>query len=130
MTAIGLIETVEVSGSPYERGKRFGEVRRARISAWLADWLGSLRSADIDSPRDYLARMLRETDFLTAIRAHTPDLLEEVEGIAAGADQPFDLMLASELMDEEWAYRLSIRSSERRFEKCSSVAVRGDGGTV
>jgi len=72
--------------------------------------------------------MLRHTDFLTAIRKHAPDLLEEVRGIAVGAIQPVELLLASQFMDEEWAYRRRLQAAETP-EKCSSVAVTRSGLT-
>src|SRR5258708_10830948 len=76
--------------------------------------------------------MLKDTDFLPAILAHAPDVLEEVQGIAEGSAQPFDLLLAAQLMDEEWAYRSSARADlgAGGGQKCSSVAVSGSGNTV
>jgi predicted choloylglycine hydrolase len=50
--------------------------------------------------RDFLAC----TDYLPAIRKWTPDLLDEVRGIADGAGLPFDTMLAFQLVDEMWVY--------------------------
>jgi isopenicillin-N N-acyltransferase like protein len=47
---------------------------------------------------------------------------EEVRGIAVGADQPLDVVLASQFMDEEWAYRGAAE------QKCSSLAIRSSEG--
>jgi hypothetical protein len=74
---------------------------------------------DVDA---YLAAMLRETDFRTAIRRHTPDLLEEVEATAAAAGVSADELFPLQLLDEEWAYRVR-RAARPAPDKCSSLGV-------
>jgi predicted choloylglycine hydrolase len=59
-----------------------------------------------------------------------PDLLEEVRGIAAGANLPLEMALATQFMDEEWAYRRLVLSRTRVIEKCSSVAMVAPGGPI
>lgn len=116
------IEPVVVRGSGYERGRAHGALLSERIKAHLNAWLQSLVKPPISDAQAYLERMLVETDFLAAIRAHTPELLEEIDGIADGAGLPRRLVFALQLLDEEWAYRATI---DRRSppEKCSSMAV-------
>jgi hypothetical protein len=72
--------------------------------------------------------MLRATNFLDAIRQHCGDLHEEVRGLAQGCGQPFDLILAAQLMDEEWAFRSRVSHNQKVAEKCSSIAVATDSG--
>ena len=80
------IEIIDLAGDAQTRGRAFGTARHLQIQACMSDWLNSLRIGGIADPQPYIAGMLRDTDFLTAIRKHTPDLLEEVQGIAVGAD--------------------------------------------
>ena len=130
-----VIDIVDLFGSGYERGYQFGAARCEQIHRWVRAWHGSLAAAGIvDSPR-YLDRMLRDTDFLPAIRAHGPELLEEVQGIADAVALSFDSLFAAQLMDEEWAYRSSVAQAGEMLQvrrdpmqKCSSVAIAdGDG---
>src|SRR5690606_28459256 len=76
-------------------------------------------------PDAYIAGFLAETDYLPAIRRWTPELLDEVEGIAAGANQPFERIFAFNLLDEEWEY------DKRRAAQapgCTVTCLR-DGGS-
>jgi isopenicillin-N N-acyltransferase-like protein len=113
---------VRLGGTPFERGQAHGRALRGQVHAHVDAWLGALRGAGVGEPRAYVEGMLAATDFLTAIRRHTPDLLAEVEGVAAGAEAPFDLIFGLQLLDEEWAHRVRTRNAQP-LEKCSSVAV-------
>jgi hypothetical protein len=114
----------DVSGSPYDRGRRHGTALGPLVRAHIAAWRGSLEQARLGDPAAYLEGMLRDTDFRTAIGAHAPDLLEEVDGIADGAAVTRDMAFALQLLDEEWAYRGRRRAeTPSKLEKCSSFAV-------
>lgn len=121
--ARAMVQTL-AAGGPRERGRAYGAALAPLVHDHIAKWLASLAHAGLGEPRAYVREMLAETDFLAAIRAFTPDLLEEIEGVAEGADADADLVYALQLLDEEWAYR------GRRAEKCSSLAiVTPDGPT-
>ena len=122
------IEIVDVGGDALGRGRAFGQTRSNEITAWMSDWLNSLQSSGIAEPRVYITEMLGDTDFLTAIRQHTPDLLEEVQGMASGAGMPLEIALAAQYMDEEWAYRRLVLNGSQVIEKCSAVAMVAAGG--
>jgi predicted choloylglycine hydrolase len=122
------IEIHEVSGSAYARGRQLGTARRKQIQAYWVDWMKALRSAGVADPEAYIAAFREDTNFLPAIAEHTPDLLDEVRGIADGADQNPEWLLASQLMDEEWAYRPRYRRSDEARQKCSSIAIRAAEG--
>jgi isopenicillin-N N-acyltransferase-like protein len=111
-----------LSGAPYDRGVAHGAALKSRIEAHLAAWLGSLSEAGLGAPRAYVAGLLAATDFLPAIERHTPDLWQEVQGIAAGAGLPPDLIFGLQLLDEEWAHRVRTANG-RPLEKCSSVGI-------
>ena len=103
---------------------------RATIAEGLQHWLEMIAAETGLRPEEYVASFLGSTDFLTAIEAHTHSCLEEVRGIAEGARQSFDVVLAYQLMDEEWWYRDSLTRSRRAsFHACSAVGIVRDGGT-
>jgi hypothetical protein len=115
---------VRLEGAPFDRGRAHGRALQAQTHAHLAAWLSSLETSGVGEPRAYVAGMLAQTDFLSAIRAQTPDLLSEVEGIADGAEAPVELVFALQLLDEEWAHRVRTRAAAG-LEKCSSAAIAG-----
>jgi isopenicillin-N N-acyltransferase-like protein len=122
------IEATELRGEPYERGRAHGELLRQLVHGHLAAWLDSLAQAGLGEPHTYVREMLQETDFRSSISVHAPDLLEEVDGIADGAEVPRDLIFALQLLDEEWAYRQRRRGNSRLLEKCSSLAIVSNSG--
>jgi isopenicillin-N N-acyltransferase like protein len=118
---------VDVSGSGRERGRAHGEVLRDRIADALERWDADVGERVGIPARDHVAGLLAATQFVPAIEAATPELLEEVRGIADGAAISFERILAYNLMDEEWWY---AQTAGRRHA-CSLVAVgAGEGGAA
>jgi hypothetical protein len=95
---------VSCAGSPRRRGQAHGEQLRDQITAVVERWQASLEERHGIPAAAYLSEFVANSAFLPAIERHTPDLLEEVRGIAEGASQPFETMLAYNFMDEEWQY--------------------------
>ncbi|MBX3483416.1 C45 family peptidase [Phenylobacterium sp.] len=123
-----IVDVTPIGGSAYERGRAHGRAFRPLIESHLSAWLASLERAGMGDPRAYVADMLRDTDFLTALRRHTPDLLEEAHGVADGSGAPRDMLFALQLLDEEWAYRARRKADAGKLQKCSSIAVVSPGG--
>lgn len=122
------IDIVDLKGVGFARGEVYGNMRRSQIERFLIDWLESLGAAGVGNPQLYLSKMLEATGFSNAIDEHSPELLEEVRGIAAGAAVPLELVLASQFMDEEWAYRVHFLRAPESPPKCSSVAIHARDG--
>lgn len=126
---------LEVSGTPRERGRQHGEALRTLVREACEGWKEALSRPEGTSPDAYVACFLKDTTFREAMALWTPDLLEEIEGIAEGSGLPADTVFAMQLVDEEWCY-----ASRRNFEaprekekekgdKCSVVAVaRSESG--
>jgi hypothetical protein len=93
------LSIVRCAGTPRQRGEAHGEALRGLIQATLERWLAGLRQQD---PQDYLREFLRRTDYMVAMTSWTPDLLDELRGIAAGATVSFEQLFAYNLLDEEW----------------------------
>lgn len=123
-----MIDVVELQGPAYERGAAAGRRLAPQIRAHLDAWLNSLAVANAIDGETYAREFLRDTDFRTALDRHAPDLLEEVRGVAHGAELDPDLVFALQLMDEEWAYRARRRHAAQKQEKCSSLALVFDDG--
>lgn len=93
---------VECRGDGRERGRAHGEALRDRISGLLERWDADVAARLGRPPQTLVSGLIETTGFVAAIERHTPDLLEEVRGIAEGAGVAFDRVLALNLMDEEW----------------------------
>jgi len=121
--AAGTFHVVELSGSGFARGLQHGRALRAEIAEAVRRWKDDLKASRKQEPDLLISAFLRDTDFVPAIKRWTPDLLDEVRGIAEGAQQPFETMLAYQLVDEIWVY-----FDAQDAHHCSSVGVarRGD----
>jgi len=121
MVDVAIARIVECHGSPAAMGETHGEATRDLIAETLDLWR-TLISGRTPAEIDPIGRLLAGTDFVPAIERHAPDLLEEVRGIARGANQPFDTMLVYNLMDEEWSFRTG-----RLGPGCTAIAMQGVG---
>ena len=120
---------VRCAGSPRQRGAAHGEALRAMIQATLGRWLASLGRASHADPHAYLREFVGRTDYAAAMSSWTPDLLDEIRGIAAGAGVPFEQLLAYNLLDEEWWFS---RSHARPAAGCTVIGWwdGGNGGPL
>jgi isopenicillin-N N-acyltransferase like protein len=125
------LRVVHLTGSAREIGRAHGEELRAAIGLGLGRWFEEIESSASMAPEAYIASLLAATDFGPAIEKHAPSLTDEVGGISEGAGQPYDVMLAYQLMDEDWWYRIGlVRDRSRPVEACSAVGVEKEDGTT
>jgi predicted choloylglycine hydrolase len=104
---------IDVTGDGYARGLSHGEQLRERVQASVGNLIEALGGpAEIE-------RFIGETDFLSTIDRLTPDLGQEIRGIATGADLPLHQVLAHNLMDEHWWWS----TTRNRREACSLLAI-------
>ncbi|RWO24221.1 MAG: acyl-CoA--6-aminopenicillanic acid acyltransferase [Mesorhizobium sp.] len=82
MTTVAPFPVVEIEGAPKARGMAYGEQARGRIGASVALYAGQLDRFGFG--RDDFARF--SEIFLPRLRQWAPDLVEEMEGIASGAN--------------------------------------------
>ena len=109
---------VRCAGAPRRRGEAHGEALRALIQAAQGRWLESLGRAGYADPHVYLREFVHRTDYTAAMSRWTPDLLDEIHGIAAGAGVSFDQLFAYNLLDEEWWFS---RSDARPAAGCTVI---------
>jgi isopenicillin-N N-acyltransferase-like protein len=129
MKASVAIQSLVLEGTPRERGRTHGETLRPIIRDGMQRWMDTINSSTGMQPNDYIEQFVEHTDFMPAIERWTPHLLEEVRGIAEGADLSFRDAYVYQLMDEEWSFRSQasrMRGAER-LEHCSMVGCFGEG---
>jgi predicted choloylglycine hydrolase len=91
---------VYLEGPPFERGVAYGRTLKAEINELVALWKQHLAGTTGMAADDFIPRFLRQTDYVSAIKAYTPGLLDEVAGIAHGSGLDADTMFAFQLLDE------------------------------
>ena len=112
---------LRLSGSAYERGRTHGETLKAPIRDVVAAWMAEVER-DLGFPgKEVVGRFIERTDFLPAIEQWTPDLVDEIRGIADGCGLDFETMFAFQCVDEVWANGDRIVG-----EHCTTFGYRGD----
>lgn len=120
---LAALAVLELHGTPYERGLAHGKALKTEIARHVGKWKTSIAEeakADADAT---VVRFLSDTHFKEAARKWTPDLLEEIRGIADGSGQPYDTIFALQLLDELWVWL-----DKRDGEHCSGVGASERGG--
>ena len=102
-SAHATIQPISLKGTAYQRGLGHGETLRAKIQELVRVWQAELSAGFELDAGQVIHRFLQRTDFVSAIQKWTPDLLDEVRGIADGCGLSFDTILAFQLLDELWA---------------------------
>jgi hypothetical protein len=117
-----LLPIIDCAGSPRQRGRAHGETLRAVIIEKTARWRDAIGEAYGVPAESFLPRFRTATSFDDAIERYTPDLAEEVAGIAEGSGIGSETAYALQLMDEEWWFGRSAGDGH-----CSSLAIAPDG---
>lgn len=117
------LTVVTLDGTPHERGLTHGRTLKAQIQALVRAWQADLAGRYGTAADDFIRKFLRHTDYLPAMRRWTPGLVEEVRGIARGADLDFDTLLVFQLIDEYWVNGPGVAG-----EHCSALGIKARGG--
>lgn len=112
------VRVVVLEGSAYQRGLTHGRALKEEIAEVLRLWRADLKKQYKAEPDTFVKRFLAATNYLPAIRKWTPELLDEVRGIAEGAGVAFETMLVFQLVDEYW-----VQGAQVGAERCSSLGI-------
>ena len=107
---------IVLEGSPYNRGLIHGRTLRKEIHEIVNLWKTDLKKTFETDPDVFISKFLKETNFIPAIKGYTPELFDEVRGIADGAGMDFDTIYAFQLMDE-----IFLKGSSIIEGHCSSM---------
>jgi isopenicillin-N N-acyltransferase-like protein len=77
---------IEISGPSRERGRQYGQKAAGRIKKGTTHYFAQLKELSLDA--NGVAALVR--DYLPVIEGFDPNYIEEMRGIAEGADVPFE----------------------------------------
>jgi isopenicillin-N N-acyltransferase like protein len=128
--AIFKMRVLTLEGAPRQRGRQHGEELREEIGRHLDLYRENIQQDTGLDAQAFFHRLYAQTDFLPAIEKYTPDLLEEVRGIAEGAGRSFDEVLARQLSDEDPWFRQIVKFGRTMPENCSCLGTREAGRSL
>ncbi len=112
----GAYQPLVLVGTAYQRGVIHGETLKGPIHDLVGLWKEDLKNGFGGEVDELIRRFFEKTNFIPSIKQWTPDLLEEIKGIADGSGIDFDTMLAFQFLDELWLNMEPILK-----EHCSSL---------
>ena len=124
------MRVLTLTGTPRQRGRQHGEELREAIGRHLDLYRENIQQDTGLEAQVFFDRFYAETDFLPAIEKYTPDLLEEVRGIAEGSGRKFDEVLARQLSDEDPWFRQVVKFGRSVPENCSCLGTRESGRSL
>ncbi|NVM43361.1 MAG: hypothetical protein HWN79_00455 [Candidatus Lokiarchaeota archaeon] len=109
---------LETEGSAYERGKIHGEALKEHIPRMMFKEI--TRHFGYKSYDLFAKDTLDETNFLSAAKKWTPDLVDEIQGIADGAKFDFNSIFVRQLIGEMSWYWI-LRASKVNLRKLKDI---------
>ncbi len=116
-------QIIHLSGTPYERGVQHGKQLKPQIAEVFTKWKASLQQDSGKDASEVIKTFLESTRFLNAIQTWTPDIYEEIKGIADGSGQSLEDVFAFNLIDEYWAHLDRVKNENQEKNKCTAVGV-------
>lgn len=101
---VRVLNQVTLSGSGYELGLQHGQKLKTEISEIVTKWKTNTSKVLNRNADEILAEFFEYAQFSETIKQWTPELYEEVNGIADGSGQPFNNIMVLNLLDEFWVY--------------------------
>ncbi|HEV3144598.1 MAG TPA: hypothetical protein VGZ47_11985, partial [Gemmataceae bacterium] len=117
------VRVLVLEGNPRQRGLTHGRVMKEDIHKIVGLWKSTLAEVFKLDADAFIHRFVAQTDFVAAMKKWTPDLLEEIHGLAEGAEIDFDTMLILQLPDECF-----INGEAVAKERCSSLGFARSAG--
>jgi predicted choloylglycine hydrolase len=116
------LKVLVLDGTPHNRGLVHGRAMKDQIHQAVRLWKAELADAFKMDANAFIERFVRQTHFVRAMKKWTPDLVEEIRGLAEGADIDFATMLVLQLPDECFVNGEAIAR-----EHCSSLGFSRSG---
>lgn len=117
------VPVIKISGKPFDRGYQHGQQLKPQIAEVYQKWKESLEKDSGKKADEIIADFLTSTRYKTYIEKWTPEIYEEIKGIAAGSDQSLDDVFAFQIIDEYWGYLDRLKNNTNDQNKCTAVAV-------
>lgn len=119
------LREITLTGSGYELGLQHGNLLKKEIAEIVSKWKANTTKALGKDAGLVLTEFFQYAQFDDAIKKWTPDLFEEVRGIAAASGQAFNDIMVFNLLDEFWVYENNIKNHH-----CTGIGVPSINGSA
>lgn len=117
-SAKGNLKVLSLEGTPYERGQQHGSALKKEIHDLVKLWKEDIQKTYKTEADVFIEKFLAATHFEKGIKEWTPELWDELKGIAEGSGIDFDTVFAFQLVDEMWVLGQAVWD-----EKCTTIGL-------
>ena len=117
------VPVLTLAGNGYDRGYQHGYQLKNQIADVYRKWKESIRKDTGKDPDAVISDFLASSHYQKAIQQSTPQLWQEIQGMAVGSGQKIDDVLAFQLIDEYWGYLDRLENGSVDKDHCSAVGV-------
>jgi len=117
------LREITLTGTGYELGLQHGKLFKKEIGEIVGKWKKNTSDMMGRDANIVLAEFFEYAQFTPAIKKWTPELYEEVRGIAEGSGQPLNDIMVFNLLDEFWVYQDNLSNHH-----CSGIGVPARNG--
>jgi len=118
LLANGDLLFLELNGTPYERGFAHGKALKTEIQEVIRLFKEDIKATTQKDPDEFIRDFLAQTDYKSAVKQYTPELMEEVKGISEGSEVDLETIFMHQLGDEYW-----FNTKDVLAHSCSSFGV-------
>lgn len=124
-TIVKNVPVIELTGNGYNRGLQHGKLLKTEIAEAFKKWKIDLASSTKQNPDTLISNFYSNTNFEPAIKKWTPEIYDEIKGLAESSGQSFKDVYCYQMMDEFWVYLDKIEHTE--IHHCSGIGVAASG---
>ncbi len=131
------IRVIELTGTPYERGLKYGQEVKKELHEVLIRWKYFLKiKLNIHDFDTFVLYFMKNTHFVEAVQKWTPKLFDEVKGLAEGANVDFNTIFSFHCQDEifwlntEHSFNPTQYDSSQEHCTALGISKKGDTPTI
>jgi isopenicillin-N N-acyltransferase-like protein len=119
------VPVIELQGNGHQRGLQHGKLLKTEIAELYKEWKKDIETNTKQNADTVIDNFYHSTNFEPAIKKWTPEIYEEIKGIAESSGQTFKDVYCFQMADEFWVYNDKIKNAEANH--CSGMGVAAEG---
>jgi len=117
------VPVIELSGNGYQRGLQHGKLLKSQIAEVILKWKQNIKKGTGQDPDPFIKGFYAATNFEPVSKKLTPEIFDEVKGIADGSGQTYIDIFCFQLADELWVYIDRLKHTTQNH--CSGMGIAG-----
>jgi predicted choloylglycine hydrolase len=123
------VPVIELQGNGYQRGLQHGKLLKTEIDKLSKAWKLAIETGMKQNADSVIKGFYRQSNFEPAIKKWTPEIYDEIKGIAESSGQTFIDVYCFQMADEFWVYLDKIENKEANHCSGLGIAAKGSNPT-